>query len=69
MAMIEAIVGVIVGVIMFIAVAVPVAVSVIGAVNWTGYETGETVAKIIPLGLAVGSLILVFAGVGVFAGQ
>lgn len=69
MALVEAVTAVIVGVIMFVAVAIPVTISVIGTANLTGdYEQAGMVAKLIPLGLSVGALILVFSGVTVFSG-
>jgi hypothetical protein len=69
MGLVEAAVGVIVGVIMFVAVAIPVTISVIGTANMTGdYEQAGMVAKLIPLGLSVGALIIVFGGVSVFSG-
>jgi hypothetical protein len=58
--LVQMIVGVIVGIILVVAVAIPISISVIDTVNWTNYATAETVAALIPLGLAVAALILAF---------
>jgi hypothetical protein len=55
--LVQMIVGVIVGIILVVAVAIPISISVIDTVN---YATAETVAALIPLGLAVAALILAF---------